>query len=253
MAQIVQIEETVANDLAFESPLGCAHLAYGDLLRLSIVLGLSSALGLAPGKGHMRRKGGQGRGKASLRRSAEQSNAAALQRVLENNSEELLWLAEVMAGSRPVGEQCLADAIQRAQAAQYVGQEWMLPWVKRLLVHVILKRISSDIRDFLPVARPGVILARAGGSVRDKQRLRSVPPQRIISSFDVLERACFILYVYLDYQALDCALLLRCPRAWVDSICEGVFAKIAAVDEATQNEFKDAKAFISPETERWAD
>ena len=103
----------------------------------------------------MNRKGGQiGGNQRTTRPEPDQNNAAALLRVLENNGEELLWLAEVMAGSRQVGDQCLAEAMELAKVAQYVGQKWILPWVKRLLVHVVLKRTSGEIRELLPFARP---------------------------------------------------------------------------------------------------
>lgn len=251
MAQFVQIKEAVADHMRSTHRLVARFSVTARLLRLSRVLGISSAPGLEPGKGHMTRIGGQVRGNATERlpQSAEQNNAAALQRVLESNGDELLWLAEVMAGSRQVGEQCLAEAIELAEVAQYVGQEWILPWVKRLLVHVVLKRTSGEIRELLPLARPGiaVTLARAGVSAHDKQRLRSIPPQRIISSFDVLERACFILYVYLEYPVLDCALLLGSPRSWIESVCQRVLTKMAAVDQWRQNDRRDLQSYGSPE------
>jgi DNA-directed RNA polymerase specialized sigma24 family protein len=57
--------------------------------------------------------------------------------------------------------------------------------------------------------------------------------QEIIDSFDVLERACLILYAYLQYPMLDCALLLGCPRGWIEPICERVLTKITEIGEMT--------------------
>src|SRR5690349_12181135 len=51
-----------------------------------------------------------------------------VKRVLDENRDELMWVAEVMAGSRPAGEQCLAEAIELADVARYIGNEWMLSW-----------------------------------------------------------------------------------------------------------------------------
>ena len=175
-------------------------------------------------------RGGQvGESQRSTRR--DQDSATAVQRVLDNHTEELLWIAEVMTGSRPAAEECLAEAIELAEAAQYIGEEWMLSWVKRLLVHVALKRISGEIRELLPAARTrsDVALAGSAASSRDRQKLRSISPQRIVASLDVLERACFILHVYLAYPLLDCALLLGCPRCWIESICERVLTNVVAV------------------------
>lgn len=180
----------------------------------------------------MSRKGSHGGG--------EQINATAVQRVIDNNSEELVWVAEVLAGTRPVAEQCLAKAIELAEAAQYVGQEWMLSWVKRLLVHVALNRISGEIRELLPAAgmRSAMAQVRAGVSVRDPQTLRSISPQSIVASLDVLERACFILHIYLAYPVLDCALLLGCPRGWIESICQRVLTNIVAVVEPAEDGYR---------------
>ena len=65
---------------------------------------------------------------------AQHDYATAVQRVLDNNGEELLWVAEVITGSRHAGERSLSEAVALAEAAQYVGEEWMLSWIKRLLV-----------------------------------------------------------------------------------------------------------------------
>ena len=197
----------------------------------------------------MSRKGGQvGGDRRTTSSEPDQNNATALQRVLENNAEELIWVAEVMAGSRPAAEQCLAEAIELAEAAQYVGREWMLSWVKRLLVHATLKRIRSEIRELLPAAgtRSAVALARAGVSMGDRQKLRSISPQRIVASLDVLERACFILHVYLAYPVLDCALLLGCPRGWIESICERVLTNIVSVGQPIEDDYRVVDSINSP-------
>src|ERR1700751_3874223 len=83
--------------------------------------GVVSGIGLV--KGHMRRRGDQveWNQRPARSESAEQNHATALQRVLDNNAEELLWLAEVMVGSRQAGEQCIAETVQLAETAQYVG------------------------------------------------------------------------------------------------------------------------------------
>ena len=192
--------------------------------------------------------------RATLPESVEQDDTTALQRVLENNVEELLWMAEVMTGSRHAGEQSLAEAIELAEVSQYVGREWMLPWVKRLLVHVALKHISGEIREPFLLAGPQspVKPAKANVSSLDRQRLRSIPSQRIVASFDALERVCFILYAYLQYPLLDCALLLGCPRAWIEPVCEGVLAKIVDVGQSTQYCCTEAASFISPEVRECA-
>ena len=164
---------------------------------------------------------------------SDQNNATAVERVFYNNAEELMWVAEVMAGSRPVGEECLAEAIELAETAKHVSQEWMLSWVRRLLVHSALKRINWEIRELMPPAGPqsAVKLTGARVSARDRQKLRSIPPQRIIALLSVLERACLILYAYLEYPMVDCALLLGCPTCWIESICECVLTNIVAVGQ----------------------
>ena len=178
----------------------------------------------------------------------DQDSARAVQRVIDSNAEELLWVAEVIAGSRPGGKQCLAEAIELAEAAQYVGREWMLSWVKRLLVHVALGRISGEVRELLPAAgkRSAVALATADVSERNRQTLRSISPQRIVASLDVLERACLILHVYLAYPVLDCALLLGCPRSWIESICQHVLTNIVAIGQSTENGYRYIDSIGTP-------
>lgn len=197
----------------------------------------------------MRRKGAhiEEAARPTCREWAAQNTGTALQRVLDENAEELLWLAEVLAGGRAAGEQCLAEAIELAEAAKYLGREWMFSWLKRLMVHVALKRISGEIRERLAAAgarsnpqAPGAELSRP-----DRQKLRSIPPQAIIASLDVLERTCFVLFVYLQYPALDCALLLGCPRSWIESVCESVLTKIADAEKAVPNRFSSFASFIS--------
>jgi DNA-directed RNA polymerase specialized sigma24 family protein len=124
----------------------------------------------------------------------------------------------------------------------------MLSWVKRLLVHATLKRIRSEIRELLPAAgtRSAVALARAGVSMGDRQKLRSISPQRIVASLDVLERACFILHVYLAYPVLDCALLLGCPRGWIESICERVLTNIVSVGQPIEDDYRVVDSINSP-------
>ncbi len=192
--------------------------------------------------------------RATLPASVEKDDTTELQRVLENNVEELLWIAGVMTGSRQAGEQNLAEAIELAEVSQYVGREWMLSWVKRLLVHVALKQISGEIRELLLLEGPRspVKPAKAGISPLDRQRLRSIPFQSIIASFDVLERACFILHAYLQYPILDCALLLGCHRAWIELVCERVLTKIVDVGQLTQDCCREVDSFISPEVRECA-
>lgn len=197
----------------------------------------------------MSRKGGQlGEAQRATRPELYQNAATAVQRVVDNNAEELIWVAEVMAGSRPAGEQCLAEAIELAEAAQYVGQEWMLSWVKRLLVHVALNRISGEIRELLPAAGTRSAATQMGGnvSVCDRQTLRSISPQRIVASLGALERACFILHVYLAYPVHDCALLLGYPRCWIESICERVLTNIVAAVQPGEDYYRDLASIHSP-------
>jgi DNA-directed RNA polymerase specialized sigma24 family protein len=214
------------------------------------VLGPGECTGPEPGTGQMRSKCGQvgGNMRPTVPESAEQNNAATLQQILDNNREELLWVAEVMAGTRQAGEQCLADAIELMRVAQYVRREWMPSWLNRLLVHAALRRISSEVRELLAIydTQGATTSARIGVTARERQELRSMPSQRIIANFDVLERACFILRDYLGYPVHDCALLLGCPRGWIEFISERVLTRIVDVGPSTQNISRDVDAFISP-------
>lgn len=186
--------------------------------------------------------------RAALPESMKHYDAAALQRELEDNAEELLWIAEVMAGSAQAGELVLAEAIKLAEAAQPVGREWILSGVKRLLVQTVLKRIGSEIPGILTTVGPrsAATMPSAGVSEIDRKMLRSISSQWIIASFNVLERACFILYAYLKYPTLDCALILGCPRAWVVLICEYVLTKIGDVSQPAQDGVRSVESFTSP-------
>jgi DNA-directed RNA polymerase specialized sigma24 family protein len=203
----------------------------------------------------VRRNGGQVavNPRATLRLSAERNNATAWQREFENTAEELLWLSEVMTGSMQAGEQCIAEAIELVEATPEVGQEWMHSWVKRMLVHAALKRISGAIRELMALAGPrrAVTVARVRGSALDREKLRLIPPQRIIASLDVLERACLILYVYLAYPVVDCALLLECSRGLIVSVSERVMTKIAGLDQLYRDDCWDVDSSTSLGVAEW--
>jgi DNA-directed RNA polymerase specialized sigma24 family protein len=171
-----------------------------------------------------------------LPKLTQQNDATALQRLLDDNAEELIWIAEVITGNRLAGEQRLAEAMKLAQGAHGVDQEWLFSWVKRLLVRVALEQIRREIRELLPPVAPqiAVTLARVAVSSPYRHQLRSMSSQEIIASFDVLERACLILYAYLQYPMLDCALLLGCPRSSIEPICERVLTKITKIGEMRQ-------------------
>lgn len=177
-----------------------------------------------------------------------QNTATAFQQVANTNRGELLWIAEVMTGSRLAGEQCLAEAIELAHAAQYVAPEWMLSWIKRTLAHVALRRMSSEIRERLSSGRPRIstTTAKPGIDMGERRRLLCTHPQSMIGSLDALERACFILHVYLEYPVLDCGLLLGCPRGWVESICAHNFTRIEPIDQGNQHGCRDLNLFLSP-------
>jgi hypothetical protein len=153
-----------------------------------------------------------------------------LRNTFESNKEELFWIAEIITGSREEAAQSLDEAMELAGAAQCVGREWVLPWVKRLLVHAALKRIGANIRrEFLP---PGHSLKAAGFvaiglSAPLLEKLRAISPEKITASCDAPERACFILFAYLRYPLLDCALLLGCPPARIELICLRTIAKLS--------------------------
>src|ERR1700722_5125033 len=109
----------------------------------------------------------------TLDESRAKNYAEAVQRAFESNSEDLLWVAEVMTGDRQAGEQCASEAIELAVAAQDVGPEWILHLVRRLLVHVALRRMSAEIRAFLlpPISGLATILGRPGLSESERQRI----------------------------------------------------------------------------------
>ena len=186
--------------------------------------------------------------KAKRPESSQEIHSNAVRRALDDNGDELIWIAAVMTGGRQAGEQCLLEAIELAESARSVGPEWMLSWLKRLLVHVALKRTSDEIREFWSrgIAQCSVEWEISPANAYGRERLRSIPPQRIIASFDVLERSCFILHAYLEYPVLDCALLLGCPRASILNICARVLANLEEASPSIRSGFRDAGVFISP-------
>ena len=156
-----------------------------------------------------------------------------LRNTFESNKEELFWIAEIITGSREKAGQSLDEAMEFAEAAQYVGREWVLPWVKRLLVHAALKRIGAEIRrELLPSSHslePGGLVA-IGLSAPLLEKLRAISPEKVIASCDAPERACFILFAYLRYPLLDCALLLGSPPARIELICLRAIAKLSVTN-----------------------
>jgi DNA-directed RNA polymerase specialized sigma24 family protein len=151
--------------------------------------------------------------------------------MVEGHAEELLWIAEVMIGTRQAAEQCLEETIELAAGAWDLGREWVLPWARRLLVHLALEQIGTDVLelsrpDRVPVSKT---MRRLGATASERLKIRRLPPQRITASCNVFERTCFILYSYLQYTSFDCALLLGCPRSWVKPVCERVLARIVDI------------------------
>lgn len=170
--------------------------------------------------------------------------------IVESQAEELLWIAEVLVGNRQAAESCVKEAIVLAEGARDLGEEWVLPWAKRLLVHFALRCIGSEIR---PLLRPDQIpmeetIGKRGTSASERQKIRCLPPHWITASCDVLERACFILSGYLQYAPVDCALLLGCPRTWIEPICGRVQARIINMTAQDDSGIQQVEPFISPFT-----
>jgi len=181
-------------------------------------------------------------------KSPEQNSAIVLKRTFESSADELVWIAELVSGSRQTAEQCVAKAVELAETAQYVGPEWILPWIKRLLVQVALKSIRAEIREWLPSpsSRLPAKLVKLGLSESERRKVRAISPQEIIASCDALERACFVLSAYLRYSLLDCALLLGVPRDWIEPICERAFMKILDVALSVKEQLGEIDSFVSP-------
>jgi|SRR5580704_4859134 DNA-directed RNA polymerase specialized sigma24 family protein len=198
----------------------------------------------------MRKSSGQlaGNVRPAVFKSPDQNSAIVLKRIFENSADELVWIAELMSGSKQTAEQCIAEAVQLAETAQYVGPDWILPWVKRLLVQVALKRTSAEVREWFPSpsSRLPAQLVKLVLSESERQKVRAISPQEIIASCDVLERACFVLSAYLRYSLLDCALLLGVPRDWIKPICERGFMKILDVALSAKDQLREIDSFVSP-------
>lgn len=182
-----------------------------------------------------------------LKGQTEQGRETILRQLLERSADDLLWIAEVMCGNRESAEQCIAEAIELSDAAHFVGIEWIVPWVKRMLVRTTLKRMSSEITGFVARSTSPVLdrLGTTGLSASDRERLRSISPQRIVQSCNALERSCLILFGYLQYSALDCALILGCPRGWIEPICQSVLVKIVELDTPNVHAFRDVDSVPS--------
>ena len=167
--------------------------------------------------------------------------------LLERSADELLWIAEVMCGSRESAEQCIAEAIELANTAHFAAVEWIVPWVKRMLVRTTLKRMSGEVTGFVARSASPVLNSQgvAGLSISGRDRLRSIPSQRIVQACNAFERSCLILFGYLQYPALDCALILGCPRRWIEPICQSVLAKVTEVDASKVHTFGDADSIPS--------
>ena len=180
--------------------------------------------------------------------SQKQNYAIVLKQTFESSAEELIWIAELMSGSRQAAEQCIAEAIQLAETALNVGSEWILPWLRRLLVHVCLNKTSAEFRLWLPSpsSRRPAKMVELALTESELRKVRAISPREIIASCDVLERACFIMSAYLRYSLLDCALLLGVPRDWIEPVCERAFMKILDVALSVQDQLREVDSFISP-------
>ena len=183
----------------------------------------------------------------ALKGESELERETILRQLLERNADELLWIAEVMCGKRECAEQCIAEAIELANTAHFAAVEWIVPWVKRMLVRTTLKRMSGEVTGFVARSASPVLNSQgvAGLSISGRDRLRSIPSQRIVQSCNALERSCFILFGYLQYPALDCALILGCPRRWIEPICQSVLAKVTEVDTSKVHAFRDVDSIPS--------
>lgn len=182
-----------------------------------------------------------------LKGQTEPGRETILRQLLERSADDLLWIAEVMCGNRESAKQSIAEAIELSDAAHFVGIEWIVPWVKRMLVRTTLKRMSSEITGFVARSTSPVLdrLGPTGLSASDRERLRSISPQRIVQSCNALERSCLILFGYLQYSALDCALILGCPRGWIEPICQSVLVKIVELDTPNVHAFRDVDSVPS--------
>jgi hypothetical protein len=60
----------------------------------------------------------------ALERSFDQTLSKDQRGIVESHSEELLWIAEVIVGNRHVAEECVSEAIDLAEGARDLGQDW---------------------------------------------------------------------------------------------------------------------------------
>jgi len=182
-----------------------------------------------------------------LKWQIEQGRETILRQLLERSADDLLWIAEVMCGNRDSAEQSIVEAIELADAAHFAGFEWIVPWVKRMLVRTTLKRMIGEITGLVTRSGSPVLdtLGTTGLSASDRERLRSILPQRIVQSCNALERSCLILFGYLQYSALDCALILGCPRRWIEPICQSVLVKVVELDSPKVHAFRDVDSIPS--------
>jgi DNA-directed RNA polymerase specialized sigma24 family protein len=158
--------------------------------------------------------------------------------VFERSRIELLWLAEIVLGSRVAADACLADAMIRVEEAGYVAPGWCDLWVKRCVVHTAIERNRNEIKRIASVYSRDAIHKSSPHTlhVNDARILRSLAANTISHRLNAFERAALMLHGYLGFSVQDCAITIECHRSLIELACSNALWEILGAETKSQIE-----------------
>jgi hypothetical protein len=175
------------------------------------------------------------------RTSTVTSSRAALEEILERDSEQLHWLAEVILGNAQHVDDCISDAIPLVKSSGYIASERLASWVKRCAARAALDRVCMEIQHIAAshIQQAGARMSSPCNAGVQSALLQCVPIKWICESPNTLERVALILYLHLGASVQDCVLLMDCPRFLTEPACASALRRIFEEESAAAVAQKD--------------
>lgn len=159
--------------------------------------------------------------------SSFSATSAEPKQMLDIETEELQWIAEVIVGDPQSAESCIASGLIRAAGSLYVAPEWRDRWLRRCVAREAVEQSRSEINRIIATWRFDLRSDRAFEILNcDRQSLRSLAGFEICGRLNAIERAALILHLYLNFSVHDCALLIDCHWSLIEPACSNALWRI---------------------------
>lgn len=168
--------------------------------------------------------------------------------MVEIETEELKWLAEVIVGNRQSAEGCIATGLLRADGSVYVAPNWRDRWIRRCVAREAVEQQRTEINRTTANYVCNSTFRRAFEALNwDRQKLRSLTVTQVCEILNAFERAALILHLYLNFSVHDCALLIECHWSLIEPACSNALwrlfgQRISANEQAASAGFSEAIA-----------